>query len=149
MGAGRVLHFAELVERLLNSGSLQVKTKLGKTVTYHDPCYLGRYNGIYEEPRRVLGALGLNVVEMPRNRSRAHCCGAGGGRIWLEDAPGIKERPAESRVREAALLPGVSAIVVSCPKDYVMFADALKTTGLEGKVEIKDMMELVAEAMGV
>ena len=69
---------------------------------------------------------------MPRNRSSSFCCGAGGGRIWMEDAAGGGERPAESRVREAAGLQGVGTMVVACPKDLVMFRDALKTTGLEG-----------------
>jgi Fe-S oxidoreductase len=120
----------------------------GARVTYHDPCYLGRYNGVYEAPRRVLGSLGLDLVEMPRNRSAAYCCGAGGGRIWMEDAPGAGERPAESRVREAAALPGVATMVVACPKDLVMFRDALKTTGLEGTLDVRDIVELVEDAMG-
>jgi Fe-S oxidoreductase len=117
-------------------------------VTYHDPCYLGRYNGVYRQPRDVLRAAGATLVEMARNRSTSYCCGGGGGRLWMEDAPGITERPAESRVREAASLPGVDTLVVSCPKDLVMFQDAVKTTGLEGKLAIRDTIELVEEALG-
>jgi Fe-S oxidoreductase len=143
---GQVKHYTEVLEELVGSGALPVHANGGGRVTYHDPCYLGRYNGVYEAPRRVLGSLSLDLVEMPRNRSAAYCCGAGGGRIWMEDAPGAGERPAESRVREAAALPGVTTMVVACPKDLVMFRDALKTTGLEGTLEVRDIVELVEDA---
>jgi Fe-S oxidoreductase len=145
---GRVIHYTELLESLIASGCLPVSPHDGGRVTYHDPCYLGRYGGIYEPPRRLLTALGLRVAEMPRNRSSAYCCGAGGGRIWMEDAPGGGERPAESRVREAAGLEGVGTMVVACPKDLVMFRDALKTTGLEGVLAVRDIVELVEDAIG-
>jgi Fe-S oxidoreductase len=144
-GNGRVAHYTELLDELIASGKLPVRQKLDARVTYHDPCYLGRYNGLYDPARRVLRALGATLVEMPRNRERSFCCGAGGGRIWMEDSGEIKERPAESRVREAAALEGVSILVVSCPKDLVMFEDALKTTGLEGKLEIRDIAQLVEQ----
>jgi len=137
-----------LLVELIGSGKLPVLHKREMRVTYHDPCYLGRYNGLYDAPRRVLRALGASLVEMPRNRDRSFCCGAGGGRIWMEDSAEIKERPAENRVREAATLAGVTTLVVSCPKDLVMFQDALKTTGLEGKLEVKDIVQLVEQATG-
>ena len=145
---GRVKHYTEVLEGLLASGRLSVSRNGGAPVTYHDPCYLGRYGGVYEAPRRVLEGLGLKLVEMPRNRSSAYCCGAGGGRIWMEDAAGGGERPAESRVREAAGLDGVGTMVVACPKDLVMFRDALKTTGLEGELGVRDIAELVEDAIG-
>jgi len=145
---GRVVHYTEVLGDLVASGRLPVSPNGGGRVTYHDPCYLGRYGGIYEPPRRLLRALGLQVAEMPRNRSSAFCCGAGGGRIWMEDAPGGAERPAESRVREAAALKGVGTMVVACPKDLVMFRDALKTTGLEGALAVRDIVELVEDAIG-
>lgn len=142
-----VKHYAEVFEELIESGRLPLPKKLGGRVTYHDPCYLGRYNGVYEPPRRILRALGLELVEMPRNRSRSYCCGAGGGRIWMEDMPGLKERPVENRVREAAALKDVATVVVACPKDLAMFRDAVKTTGYEGKIAIRDIGELVREAL--
>ena len=145
---GQVKHYTEVIDGLISAGSLPVAPSGGGRVTYHDPCYLGRYGGVYEAPRRVLRGLGLDLVEMPRNRSSAYCCGAGGGRIWMEDAAGAGERPAESRVREAAGLARVTAMVVACPKDLVMFRDALKTTGLEGTLEVRDIVELVEDAMG-
>lgn len=143
---GTVLHHTELLERLVLGGKLPMRKKLNLTATYHDPCYLGRCNEVYDPPRRLLQALGVEVVEMPRNRSSSYCCGAGGGRIWMEDTPGIKERPAESRVREAAET-GASTLVTACPKDVVMFQNALKPTVLEGKIVIKDVVELVEEAI--
>jgi Fe-S oxidoreductase len=95
----------------------------------------------------VLRALGVHLVEMPRSRAGSFCCGAGGGRIWMEDTPSGGERPAEQRVREAAALPGVSVLVVTCPKDLVMFRDAVKTTGLEDRLAVRDLAELVDEAV--
>jgi Fe-S oxidoreductase len=143
-----VLHYTELLDQTLSGGGLKFSQSLGRKVTYHDPCYLGRYNGVYEAPRRLIQAAGCELVEMPRSRDRAFCCGAGGGRIWMEDPPEMRERPAEIRVREAAALPGVDALVVSCPKDYVMFQDAVKTTGLEDRLEILDIIDLIYEALG-
>ena len=141
-----VLHYSELIDRAIHQGALAVKRRLGYTVTYHDPCYLGRYNDVYDAPRRVLQAIGCRLVEMPRSRDRALCCGAGGGRIWMEEGT-VKERPSENRVREAAALAGVQYFVVACPKDLTMYRDAVKTTGLEGKLVVKDLSELVEEAV--
>jgi Fe-S oxidoreductase len=142
-----VVHAIELVGDLVQQGRLNVRRSLDAHLTYHDPCYLGRYNGIYAAPRRLLGALGATLTEMPRNRANAACCGAGGGRIWMEDVTKVTERPAESRVREAGTLEGVGTLTVACPKDLVMFEDALKTTGLEGRLVIKDTLELVDETV--
>lgn len=148
-GGRPVLHYTELLDQLIAAGQLTFSNRLGDKVTYHDPCYLARYNGVYDAPRRVIAATGCELVGMPRHGDRTFCCGAGGGRIWMEDAPGIEERPAEIRVREAAALPDVTTLVVTCPKDLVMFQDALKTTGLEGEIVVKDMIELVEEALEV
>ena len=145
-GGHRVMHYTEVLHDLLASDRLHVKEQTG-AVTYHDPCFLGRYNGIYDVPRKVLGAVGVDVVEMPRHHATSLCCGAGGGRIWMEDTAAVKERPAESRVREAAALHGVDTLAVSCPKDLVMFRDALKTTGLEGRLAVKDISEVVEVAI--
>jgi Fe-S oxidoreductase len=147
-GARSVRHHTQLLSDLILRGELPLRKKLGMKVTYHDPCYLGRYNAIFNAPRRVMAALGLDLVEMPQNRTYAYCCGAGGGRIWMEDPPAIKERPALTRVREAASLQGVHTLVVVCPKDLVMFQDAIKTIGLEDKLEVKELSELVDQAMG-
>ena len=141
-----VLHYTELFDQLIASGPLEFSKQLGYTVTYHDPCYLGRYNDVYDAPRRVIEATGCKLVEMPRNHDRALCCGAGGGRIWMEEGE-VKERPSESRIREAVELEGVKAFVVACPKDVTMYQDAVKTTGHEDRLAIKDLIELVHEAL--
>ncbi|MBM3854003.1 MAG: (Fe-S)-binding protein, partial [Verrucomicrobia bacterium] len=142
----QVKHHTELLDELLQQGRLAVRRQLPARVTYHDPCYLGRYSGVYDPPRRVLAALGASVIELPRNRGRSFCCGAGGGRIWMEDAPQQQERPAVLRIREAAALGDVSTLVVACPKDLAMFQDAAKTAGQEGKIVIQDIAELVRDA---
>ncbi|MHB9067364.1 MAG: (Fe-S)-binding protein, partial [Pirellulaceae bacterium] len=144
-----VWHYTQLLDELICDGRLPLARALECTVTYHDPCYLGRFNGIYDPPRRILRALGTRLIEMPRNRGASFCCGAGGGRIWMKDTPGIAERPAENRVREALRLPGVECLVVACPKDLVMFQDAVKTVGAEGRLRVADLGELVFEALEI
>ncbi|MEW5938124.1 MAG: heterodisulfide reductase-related iron-sulfur binding cluster [Chloroflexota bacterium] len=141
-----ILHYAELLDTLIASGQLKLSKKLDARITYHDPCYLGRYNGVYDAPRRLLRATGCELIEMPRHGDRAFCCGAGGGRIWMEEKPG-RERPSEIRVKDAAALAGVREFVVACPKDVTMFRDAVKTTGNESRLQVKDVIELVYEAM--
>jgi Fe-S oxidoreductase len=141
-----VLHYTELLDQLITSGKLTIHKKLNYKVTYQDPCYLGRYNGIYDAPRRVIEATGCELVEMPRNKDRAFCCSAGGGRIWMEEGE-ISERPSESRIREATNLGDVSVFIVACPKDITMFQDAVKTAGKEEQIVVKDLIDLVHEAM--
>ncbi len=147
-GNGRpaVMHYAELLDKMIASGQIKFSKKLGYKVTYHDPCYLGRYNGIYDAPRRVIEATGCELIEMPRHGDRSFCCGAGGGRIWMEEKD-VKERPSEGRIREAASLDNVKAFIVTCPKDYSMYKDAVKTTGNESSLAVKDLIELVYEAL--
>jgi Fe-S oxidoreductase/nitrate reductase gamma subunit len=141
-----VLHYTELLDQLITEGKLKFTKQLDYKVTYQDPCYLGRYNGIYDAPRRVIEATGCEIIEMPRHGDRAFCCSAGGGRIWMEEGD-IDQRPSESRIREAANLVDVSIFVVACPKDITMFQDAVKTTGQEEKIVVKDLIDLVYEAM--
>ena len=120
--------------------------RLAHRVTYHDPCYLGRFNGGYDAPRAILERLGCTLVEMPRNRDNSFCCGAGGGRIWIPDTPG-GERPSENRIREAVALPDVELFVVACPKDVTMYEDAIKTSGNSGRIELRELTELVEQAL--
>jgi len=139
-----VRHYTELLAQLLESGEIAVRP-LGYRVTYHDPCYLARYNGVLDAPRRILRALGCELVEMPRNRSDTFCCGAGGGRIWMDDS-GVGERPSENRVSEALQL-GVTHFVVACPKDMTMFSDAVKTTRADDRLIVRDITLLIEEAL--
>lgn len=145
-GSRPILHYAELLDQLIASGQLKFNKKLGYKVTYHDPCYLGRYNDVYDAPRRVIEATGCELIEMPRHRDGAFCCGAGGGRIWMEEGE-VEERPSESRIREAAELDGVTTFIVACPKDVTMYQDAVKTAGQEDRLAVKDLIELVHEAL--
>ena len=147
LGDGRpILHISELLWQLVSSGKLHLSHKLSAKVTYHDPCYLGRYNGVYDAPRRLIRATGCELKEMPRHADRSYCCGAGGGRIWMDEGE-VKERPSESRIREAAALAGVQKFVVACPKDVTMYQDSLKTTGQEARLAVQDIVELVHEAL--
>lgn len=139
-----VKHYTELLADLLESGAVDVRP-LGAKVTYHDPCYLARYNRQTDAPRRVLAALGCELVEMPRNRENTFCCGAGGGRIWMDDS-GLTERPSENRIREAATL-DVERFVVACPKDFTMYSDAAKTTGHDDRLRVVDVVQLVEEVL--
>jgi Fe-S oxidoreductase len=140
-------HYTGLLLRLVKEGKLAFSKKLGYKATYHDPCYLGRYNGEVDAPRQLMQAVGVELVDMPRCRENSFCCGAGGGRIWMDDSK-VKERPSEIRIREALSLGGdVKHFVVACPKDFAMFSDAVKTSGNEGRLVVKDIIELVEEAV--
>jgi Fe-S oxidoreductase len=140
----KVWHYTELLAQLLESGQISVRP-LGYRVTYHDPCYLARYNGVLDAPRRIVRALGCELVEMPRNGADTFCCGAGGGRIWMDDSL-LAERPSESRIAEALRL-DVGQFVVACPKDVTMFSDAVKTTRADDRLSVRDITVLIDEAM--
>ncbi len=150
-GAGRfeIVHYSTLLAELLESGRIPLASKLATRGTYHDPCYLGRYNGGFEAPRQVIRANGVELVEMPRNRQNSFCCGAGGGRIWMNDPETVTERPSENRIREALALGDLDYFIVACPKDLTMYRDAVKTSGNEGRIQVCDIADLVAESMGL
>ena len=141
-----VIHHAELLDRLLKEGKIKPNrqvTELGKTL-YHDSCYLGRHNDVYDEPRSIITAVtGTQPLEAPRNRENAFCCGAGGGRMWMEEHEG--ERINIARATELAAT-GAETICVACPYCMTMFADGLKDIKAEGVV-LKDIAEVVAEGL--
>ncbi len=143
-----MLHHSQLLLELIEAGTLVPAKQLGYRVTYHDPCTLGRYNGVYDAPRQLLVALGCELVEMPRNRDNSFCCGAGGGRIWMKElkAEGAK-RPSELRIDEAVSLGGIDYFVCACPKDVTMYEDAIKTSGHQGEIELRELSELVLESL--
>ena len=141
-----VQHYSTLLLELIESGQIQLSKKLDITSTFHDPCYLGRYNGIYDAPRRLMEQCGVELVEMPRNRENSFCCGAGGGQVWLQEHADMTHRPSEQRIEEAVGL-GVRTFTVACPKDMNMYSDAVKTSGSEGSMEVKDIIDYVVEAM--
>jgi len=145
-GTYEVWHYSQVLAALLASGDLVTRRPTGRRVTYHDPCYLARYSKVTAAPREVLLAIGADLVEMPRNGANTFCCGAGGGRVWMDDSA-LTERPSEQRIREAAALAGVTDFVTACPKDLTMYTAAAKATGHEDRLLVSDLIELVAAAI--
>jgi Fe-S oxidoreductase len=141
-----VYHYTELLADLVARGVLALKTPLtGLRVTYHDPCYLARYNRITDAPRRLIEATGAELVEMPRHGVETFCCGAGGGRMWMMEGPETDERPSEQRIREAQTLGRLDYFLVSCPKDLAMYSDAVKVVGAD--FEVAELTVLVERAL--
>jgi len=142
-----VEHASTLIRRMLTNGQIKLRKNLSdSTVTFHDPCHLGRLNKGYDAPRESIQMLGATLVEMKRSRDDAFCCGAGGGRIWTPD-PTDKEKPSENRMREAAEIQDLDTFVVSCPKCMNMFEDSVKSTGNEENIKVRELIELVEECM--
>ncbi|MGH7118824.1 MAG: (Fe-S)-binding protein [Acetobacteraceae bacterium] len=137
-----VIHHTQLLLELLEAGRLGPKPGEGKIVTYHDPCYLGRYNGGFDKPRRLIERLGYRLHEMGRCRENSFCCGAGGGRIWGDDT-GVTERPSENRIKEALGLGDAGIFVVACPKDKVMYSAATQALDVEDRLPVRDIVELI------
>ncbi len=137
-----VVHYTEYLWELIESGRLRPVKSDGAAVTYHDPCYLGRYNGGYDTPRQIISHLGYRLHEMGRCRENSFCCGAGGGRIWMDDS-NMTERPSENRIKEALALGDARYFVVACPKDNVMYTAAVQALGAEGKIEVRDIIDLI------
>jgi Fe-S oxidoreductase len=141
----QVVHHTQLLAELLAAGRIPVDAaKADALVTFHDPCYLGRYNGGYEPPREVLAGLGVRPAEMARSRERGFCCGAGGGRIFLEEKIGKRVNVERT---EQALATGASTIAVGCPFCMTMITDGTKAKDVEEKVRVRDLAELVAERL--
>ena len=138
----QVVHYSQLLSDLLESGQLKIAPQKGRRVTYHDPCYLGRYNGEFDAPRNIITRTGSTLVEMGRCRENSFCCGAGGGRIWMDDQAMV-ERPSENRIREALALGGIDGFVVTCPKDTVMYNAAVQNLGVAGQIEVLDLVDLL------
>jgi Fe-S oxidoreductase len=172
-GNYRVINHTQLISELLRDKRIKLSRVMDETLTYHDPCYLGRHNGVYDAPREALAAIpGLKVVEMQRSRRQSFCCGAGGGRMWMEETIGTRIN--HNRLNEAALTlahaadpkvpfpsatdrhkPGVvgdyqgpakGTVAVACPFCATMLRDAVNDTGRE-EMKVRDVAELVAEAM--
>lgn len=140
-----VRHSTELIWELIQSGRLKIPRKLDMSVTLHDSCYLGRHNDVYDAPRNIIRALGVTVKEMERSYGRSFCCGAGGGRMWLEEHLG-HEKIFIDRSREAVNL-GVKEVAVACPFCLTMFEDGIKQLEKEESVKTYDIVELVAMAI--
>ena len=143
-GNYEVVHHSQFIEQLLSDGKIQLKDEANSSkVTYHDSCYLGRYNGVYDAPRNLLNnAKGVELIEMERNKSRGFCCGAGGGRMFLEDEEG--GRINEERTREA-LSTNADTIASACPFCMTMMTDGVKYFNKQEEVAVKDIAEIILE----
>jgi Fe-S oxidoreductase len=150
-GNFEVVHHSELIARLVAEGKLApaaAKAFEGQAVTFHDPCYLARWNGVTDEPRAALASVpGLKVVEMERNREQGFCCGAGGGRMWLEEKLGTRIN--QNRVEEASRVLGAAGGVVAagCPFCLTMLKDGVAELGKEETVKVVDLAEIVAAGL--
>lgn len=140
-----VVHYTQLILELVEAGRLALVPAEGGTVTYHDPCYLGRYNGGFDAPREIIRRSGYVLHEMKRCRENSFCCGAGGGRVWMDDSA-MTERPSENRIKEALALGTVDTFVVACPKDTVMYSAAVQALGVGDRIQVRDIVDLVAIA---
>ena len=140
-----VVHITQYLSELIDAGRLALSKEYGKKVTYHDPCYLGRHNGIFDEPRKVLTKIpGLELHEMPESRADSLCCGGGGGRIWMETPKG--ERFSDFRIEQAVNV-GAEVLVTSCPYCITHFEESRLTLENSESLEIKDITEIIAEVI--
>ena len=149
-GTYEVIHHSQYLQQLINEGKVTLKgggTFTGRKITFHDSCYLGRANNIYEAPREVLEALDAELVEMKRCRTKGLCCGAGGAQYFKEPEPGKKDVNIERT--EEALATGADTIAVACPFCMTMMSDGVKNKEREDSVKVYDLAELVAQGQGL
>jgi Fe-S oxidoreductase len=145
-----IRHYTEFLAEKLDQLKPLMINELKAKITYHDPCYLGRANGIYDQPRSILKIIpGLELVEMSHNRKNSLCCGGGGGGMWLDGFQWEKAhvRLSEWRVREA-ITAGAEILAVACPYESPRFEDATKNVQGAEQLKIRDIAELLCEAMG-
>ncbi|AGL00051.1 (Fe-S)-binding protein [Desulfoscipio gibsoniae] len=140
-----IVHISQYIFELINEGRIQISKEYAKKITYHDPCYLGRHNGIYDEPRGVLQKIpGLELIEMPEAREDSLCCGMGGGRIWMETP--MSERFANLRL-EQAIRGGAEELVTACPYCITNFEDSRVVLNYDDVIQIKDITEVLQEVI--
>lgn len=147
-GTYDVIHHTTFLQELIDQGKIKLKeggSYKGKKISYHDSCYLGRSNDIYEAPRKVLEALEGELIEMKRCRSNGLCCGAGGAQMFKEDEPGVKRINIERA--DEALETGASIIASACPFCNTMMTDGVKNREKEGSVAVLDIAEMIADSM--
>ena len=142
----QVQHYTQVLADVIKKDQVKFNQEVKKVVTYHDPCYLGKHNGIFDEPRFVLNSIpGLELVEMDRSREKSLCCEGGGGRMWLEGTnPGV--RLAQQRIKEA-LATGAKVLATACPFCLLTLDEAIKHLNAQDKIQVADIAEIVAEAI--
>ncbi len=147
-GKFEIFHYTEILPQLLQAGKIERTSDATMKVTYHDPCFLGRWNQQYTLPRTLLSSLkGIELIEMERNKKSALCCGGGGGNFYTDFLGGSEESPARIRVREAHET-GADILAVACPNCLTMFEDAVKVEGLEDTLKVRDISEIICENEG-
>ena len=140
-----VIHVTQYVLDLIDAGRLELTKPLPQKITYHDPCYLGRHNDIYDAPRKILGRIPeLALTEMPETMADSLCCGGGGGRIWMETIKG--ERFSDLRI-EQAIGAGAEVLATACPYCIANFEDSRLTLDVAEKIEVKDITEIIQDAL--
>ncbi len=140
-----IIHLSQFLRQLIREGRLRFTKEFRRKVTYHDPCYLGRHNGLFDEPREVLASVpGLELAEMPDCRRDSLCCGGGGGRIWMETHKG--ERFSDLRLEQATGV-GAELLATACPYCITMFEDSRVTMDLADRIQVRDITEIIQEVM--
>ena len=146
-GKFNVFHGTQFLAKRLEEGKLSLTQQVKKVVTYHDPCFLGKQNDVFDEPRILLNAIpGLTFKELDRSRQKSLCCEGGGGRMWVESSSDTGQRLAEIRVNDAVEL-GAEILVTSCPFCVLTLEDAVKTSGHDEHIKVMDVTELLVEAI--
>jgi Fe-S oxidoreductase len=145
-GDYEVIHHTTFLDELIEQGKLKLSAEKKATITFHDPCYLGRYNDEYEAPRSIVDMVAMEHVEMKRSRDKSFCCGAGGGQMWMEEREGKRVNIERT---EEALATGCNVIGTGCPFCMTMMTDGVKAKEASEQVQVKDVAELVLEAIEV
>lgn len=146
-GVFEVYHYVEVFSELIKTKKLSITNSLPLCVTYHDSCYLGRYNNIYKEPRLIINSIpSIQLIEMKRSKDKNFCCGAGGGRFWMEEHLGTRIN--HSRIEDVKDTKA-QMVISSCPFCLTMLSDAIKEKALEDQLQAKDLSEILREALGV
>jgi Fe-S oxidoreductase len=145
-GDFKVVHYTQYIADLIKQGKLKLSGEMNSTLTFHDPCYLGRYNKIYQEPRQILKTIPkVKLQEMERSRNTSFCCGGGGGLMWIEEQPGTTKI---SHMRlEDAIKTGAETVVTACPYCLQMFEESIEHKGIQDKLKAMDLVEIVEATM--
>ena len=139
-----MLHHSQYIGKMISEGKLKPTKDLNETITFHDSCYLGRWNNVYEQPRAVLTSIPkVNLVEMRQNHDQGMCCGAGGGRMWMEEHIGSR---INVRRTEQAIETKATTVATACPFCITMISDGVKTKDMTDHIKVKDIAEILDSA---